>query len=113
MRKLLAFKNGVEISLNDLDREICTLLGFECSEKNYAKFIPKENYKDIFDYHTQCNWVDILLPIYTDGRDYDGIITDIEILCAKCNEDARITFANEMKTYDYFKQNNITFKISK
>lgn len=69
-------KDGNPISINNLDKEVCEIVGNEQDKKYYCTLGRREDYKDEFDYITKTtNWYDSIgWMIAFEGKTFQQII---------------------------------------
>jgi hypothetical protein len=68
--------NNNPISINQLDKEVCEMVGNEIHSKNYCLLGKREDYKSNWDYISSCsNWYDTIGWLIADtGKSLQDIL---------------------------------------
>lgn len=67
-------KEGIAISINKLDEEVCAIVGVEVHPKDYCKLGKREEYKTNFDYICVSNWFDTIGWDIAQGLSFQDIL---------------------------------------
>jgi hypothetical protein len=75
-RQIVLFQNNVELSLNDIDKEICQIWGIEPNDKNYAIHPNYTSYK----FKLIFNWFDFIFNVMSCNKlnTYDEFIQFVD-----------------------------------